>query len=152
MSNENMFKKWYWKRFSRKYDKYIPFEMPTHNASVAESHGVLKQMKPFKRHFPLFGYKWRAAKKSLLEGLNQRSYKDRGPVIKNLYKRWYRQRFNRKYTKHMIAVIPDIHAGIDDGPGPREQMKPYRRSFPLWGYRWRKAEAESESESESKKK
>ena len=54
---------------------------------------------------------------------------------KNKYKR-----FSRKYDKHFPDEIPSVHAGIDDIPSLREMQK-YKRSFPLWGYRWKKAAA-----------
>jgi len=56
---KNVYKRWYWKRFHKKYDRHIPFKMPKLNAGIDID--VLEEMRPFKRHFPFFGYRWRAA-------------------------------------------------------------------------------------------
>ncbi|MBA7517928.1 hypothetical protein ES705_09989 [subsurface metagenome] len=142
MGIKNFLKALYWKRFNRKYDRMLPYELPVLNAEMADKFGVLEQMQPFKRHFPLPCYKWKKAGKSLEERFGKGRCRDRRPIIKNFFKKWYWHRFNRKYSKYIpIGEIPNLNAGIGDIIGNSVQIESYRRHFPFFGYRWKQAAA-----------
>lgn len=141
MGIKSFFKDLYWKRFNWKYDRLIPYELPVLNADMADKFGVLKEMGPFKRRFPLPCYKWKKAGKSLEKKFGKGRRRDRRPIIRNFFKRWYWKGFNRKYDKHILIYdeIPKINAGIDDGPDTLKELEPFKRHFPFFGYRWQKA-------------